>query len=66
MLTPHEIAALLLLNNAHIVRQLDPADIDALKSRHLVQHDHGPNNRSQLRLTRRGRQVLATFSRAHA
>jgi hypothetical protein len=63
MLSPHELAALLILNSASVPYQLDPADLEALIDNKLVQQVQ-IHDREHLRLTGRGRQVLESITRA--
>lgn len=60
MLSPHEIAALMLLENADGTLTLDPADLKSLVRRQLVQLERLTNNCSQVRLTNHGRDFLDT------
>ncbi|MBF6986591.1 MULTISPECIES: hypothetical protein [Cupriavidus] len=41
MLSPHEIAALLLLGDAHDIDDLEPEQLDGLLVRKLVTMEHG-------------------------
>ena len=63
MLSPHEIAALILLDNANDPQQLNPADLDVLLHQQLVQPDPNVCAQGQLHLTNRGRQVLELIAR---
>jgi len=64
MLTPHEIAALMLLDNPTATQQLDPADLNTLIEKQLVQPVHNTQAHRQLRLTGRGYQILDSIARA--
>ncbi|QRQ86235.1 hypothetical protein [Cupriavidus oxalaticus] len=63
MLSPHEIAALMLLKDANETPELDPADLNALARKELVQMDRQAHQQGRVRLTGRGRQFLATIAR---
>lgn len=62
ILSPHELAALLILNSASVPYQLDPADLEALIDRRFVQQVQ-IHNREHLQLTGRGREVLESITR---
>lgn len=63
MLSPHEIAALMLLDSADGNLELDPADLKSLVHRQLVQLERPTHDRSQVRLTSHGRKYLATVAK---
>lgn len=63
MLSPHELAALLILNSASVPCQLDPADLGALIDNQLVRQVQ-IHNREHLQLTGLGLQVLESIARA--
>lgn len=63
MLSPHEIAALLILSDSERTRELDPADISALVERQLVRLENLRPDRGQLRLTREGQRMLSVFGK---
>ncbi|BDB28735.1 hypothetical protein Tamer19_23030 [Cupriavidus sp. TA19] len=54
MLSPHEIAALLLLGDAPDIHDLDPEQLDALLEHKLVTIEHGHDSGVHPRLTSRG------------
>lgn len=62
MLSPHEIAALMVLSGAKSHRELDPADIGALVERQLVRLEAATPDRRQIRVTGKGRQLLEAIS----
>ncbi len=64
MLSHHEIATLILVNNAPNPLGLDPADLDALE-RELVTLEKRHSGRTCPRLTHRGQSVLAAVERGH-
>ncbi|WP_240746044.1 hypothetical protein [Cupriavidus oxalaticus] len=63
MLSPHEIAALIVLGDAEGNRELDPADIGTLVERQLVRLEAATPERRQIRVTGKGRQLLDAISR---
>jgi|Deesub1362B_J571_1020462.scaffolds.fasta_scaffold14705_2 hypothetical protein len=65
MLSPHEVAALLILGSSDPSRELDPADVGALVLRELIELEGAaPNgNGGRVRVTREGRRVLNAFTR---
>ena len=65
MLSPHEIAALLLLGSDPRSNQLDFDDIDALCERQLVSLEKLANGYAHVRLTPRGQSVLRVVGRMH-
>lgn len=58
MLSPHEIAALMILSDSEHARELDPADISALVERQLARLETARPDRRQFRLTREGQRIL--------
>ncbi|GAB7540601.1 hypothetical protein CS8_002620 [Cupriavidus sp. 8B] len=58
MLSPHEIAALMILSDSDQTGKLDPADISALVERQLARLETSRPDRSQFRLTREGQRIL--------
>lgn len=62
MLSPHEIAALMLVRHAGGHRQIDPADLEVLVGKRLVtlEQDAGQH---QLRLTSQGLAMLAAIGK---
>lgn len=58
MLSPHEIAALMILSDSEHTRELDPADISVLVERQLAQLETSRPDRRQFRLTREGQRIL--------
>lgn len=65
MLSPHEIAALMILSDTEGRGELDPADIDALVERQLVRLEGATPHRSQIQVTGKGRHLLEVISRGH-
>lgn len=63
MLSPHEIAALMLLDSANENLDLDPIDLKTLVRRQLVQLDRPVHDRRQVRLTKYGRSFLNNVAR---
>ena len=63
MLSPHEIAALMLLDSANGNLELDPADLKSLVRRQLVRLERLTHGRSQVRLTDHGRNFLDTVAK---
>jgi len=63
MLSPHEIAALMVLCDSESHRELDPADIGALVERQLVRLEAATQDRGQLRVTREGRHLLQAMGK---
>ncbi|OLL31115.1 hypothetical protein BTH42_12930 [Burkholderia sp. SRS-W-2-2016] len=65
MLSPHEIAALMLLDTNPRPEQLDFGDLDALCERQLVSLEKLASGSVHGRLTARGRSVLKSVARLH-
>jgi hypothetical protein len=64
MLSPHEIAALLLLDDASEIHDLDPEQLDALLEHKLVTMEYGHNSGNALpRLTSQGHSMLDAVRR---
>ncbi|AAP85931.1 Preprotein translocase subunit SecA (plasmid) [Cupriavidus necator H16] len=63
MLSPHEIAALLLLGDAPDVHDVDPDRLDALLEQKLVTMEHGHDSGAHPRLTSRGHSLLDAVRR---
>lgn len=63
MLSPHEIAKLLLLQETTELDELDPADLDALVERQLVTLEKRQTGHVRPRLTSRGDALLKAVSR---
>ncbi|CAG9187372.1 hypothetical protein [Cupriavidus pinatubonensis] len=63
MLSPHEIAKLLLLQETTEVEELDPADLGALVERQLVTLEKRSSSHVRPRLTSRGDALLKAVSR---
>ncbi|CAG9179616.1 hypothetical protein LMG23992_04020 [Cupriavidus laharis] len=63
MLSPHEIAALMVLSDAEASCELDPFDIGALVERQLVRFEAATPRQSQIQVTGKGRQFLEAISR---
>jgi len=63
MLSPHEIAALLLLGDASDIHELDPEQLDALLEHKLVTMEHGHSSGLHPRLTSHGHSILDAVRR---
>ena len=64
MLSPHEIAALLLLGDAPDIHDLDPEQLDALLEHKLVTMEHGHSSgTAHPRLTSQGHSLLDAVRR---
>lgn len=64
MLSPHEIATLMLVKNAPDPVELDPSDLDALLERQFVTLEERPSGQACPRLTHRGDFVLKAVGRS--
>ncbi|WP_354687522.1 hypothetical protein [Cupriavidus necator] len=64
MLSPHEIATLILVKDAPAPLDLDPSDLDTLLERQLVMLEARPSGQACPRLTQRGRFVLKAVGRS--
>jgi hypothetical protein len=65
MLSPHEFATLMLVNDARDPDDLNGADLDALLERQLVTLEKLTAGRQHLRLTEVGHLILNAVSRIH-
>ncbi|WP_354682610.1 hypothetical protein [Cupriavidus necator] len=64
MLSPHEIAALLLLGDAHDIDDLEPEQLDTLLVHKLVTFEHGHDSgEAYPRLTSQGHSMLEAVRR---
>jgi hypothetical protein len=63
MLSPHEIAALMLLETSQNSNHLDLEDLDALCERQLVSLEKLASGYAHVRLTAQGRSVLRSVGR---
>lgn len=64
MLSPHEIAALLLLGDAQEIHDLEPEHLDSLLVHKLVTLEHGHDTGNAYpRLTSQGHSMLETVRR---
>ena len=64
VLSPHEIAALLLLGDAQEIDDLEPEHLDSLLAHKLVSLEHGHNTSNAYpRLTRQGHAMLEAVRR---
>ncbi len=63
MLSPHEIAALLLLGDAPDIDDLNPERLDALLEHKLVTMEYGHDSGAHPRLTSRGHSMLDAVRR---
>lgn len=64
MLSPHEIAALMVLSDAEGSNEVDPADIRALVERQLVRLEEA-HEASTIRVTGKGRKLLEAVGRTN-
>lgn len=65
MLSPHEIATLMLLETNPRSENFDPGDLDALRERQLVFLEKLASGYAHGRLTAQGRSVLRSVGRIH-
>ncbi|MGF6721855.1 hypothetical protein P3T43_001202 [Paraburkholderia sp. GAS41] len=65
MLSPHEIATLMLVKGATERLEVDRADLDVLLSHRLVSLEHVSSGQSLPRLTREGHWFLRAAERNH-
>ena len=65
MLSPHEIATLMLLDTNPLSENLDPGDLDALCERQLVLLETLASGYAHGRLTAQGRSILRSAGRVH-
>lgn len=63
MLSPHEIAALMILKSANENLDLDPADLKTLERQRLVKRHRAAQDLGQVRLTNEGRDYLDTVAK---
>ncbi|MGH8789968.1 MAG: hypothetical protein ACREYA_33465 [Cupriavidus necator] len=63
MLSPHEIATLILLKAAPDPVDLDPVDLDALLDRQFVTLEKHPSGQACPRITPRGHSILTVVGR---
>jgi hypothetical protein len=63
MLSPHEIAALIVLGCSDQNRELDPADVGALVVRELVRLETSMSGCRRMQVTSEGQRVLSAFAR---
>ncbi|WP_432263419.1 hypothetical protein [Cupriavidus sp. TMH.W2] len=63
MLSPHEIAALILIKEAPNPEELDPVAIDTLLAHHFVTLESRPSGQACPRLTQRGDSLLKAVGR---
>jgi hypothetical protein len=63
MLSPHEIAALILVKGSPMPVDLDPADLDTLLEQQLVELEQRPYGRTCPQLTHRGDFLLNAVTR---
>jgi hypothetical protein len=64
MLSPHEFAALLILDSQE-PHELNPHDLHALVKRQLVRLEQLTHNRHRLHLTAQGRHILEAIGKRH-
>jgi len=65
MLSPHEIATLMLLDTDACSEDFDPGDLDALCERQLVFLEKLASGYARGRLTAQGRSILRSVGRIH-
>jgi len=65
MLSPHEIAALMLLDTNPLQSDLDLGDLDALCDRQLVLLEGLASGNGHTRVTEQGRALLRTVAKLH-
>ncbi|MGX6566664.1 hypothetical protein [Cupriavidus necator] len=63
MLSHHEIATLMLVQDAQHSKGLDPADLDTLLERQFVRLEARPSGQTHPRITQRGQFLLKAFGR---
>jgi len=63
MLSPHEIATLILLRDARSPYDLDPLDLDALMQHQLIALESCPYGHLRPRITDRGTSLLKAVDR---
>lgn len=66
MLSPHEFAVLLLVNDSVESRELDRADVEALIEHKLVTLERQELGHIYARVTAQGHALLKAFGHAHA
>jgi hypothetical protein len=66
VLSHHEFATLVLLNDSSDPTELDYVDVDALLAHRLVTFEHVGPNPSRPRVTTQGYALLQAFGRARA
>jgi hypothetical protein len=66
LLSPHEIAALMLLKTDQHLDHLDLGDLDALCERQLVMLEKLASGYTYARLTAQGRSILRSVERVHS
>lgn len=64
MLSPYEIATLILVKDAPAPFNLDPSDLNILLEHRLVTREPRPSGRACPRLTQRGQVVLKAVGRS--
>ncbi|NOV26782.1 hypothetical protein E5S69_25115 [Cupriavidus necator] len=66
MLSHHEFATLVLLNDSAESTELDLADVEALRAQQLVALEHWGQDQTRARVTTRGYALLQAFGRVPA
>lgn len=66
MLSPHEFAVLLLVNDSVEPHELDSADVDALIEHKLVELERQGLNQVYARVTAQGHALIKAFGHARA
>ena len=64
MLSPHEIATLILIRDAHSSNDLDPLDLDVLMQYQLVSLEGCPSGQVRPRITHQGNSLLRAVDQA--
>jgi hypothetical protein len=63
MLSPHELATLMLINDGHEVEHLERAELEALRARQLIVVERRDSASARASLTPRGNSVLQATTR---
>lgn len=63
MLSPHEVAALLLVRDGHALKQLDLAELDVLQQHQLITLEYRESTEISARVTHRGDSMLRAIAR---
>ncbi|RZF24544.1 hypothetical protein EVC45_38285 [Paraburkholderia sp. UYCP14C] len=63
MLSPHEFATLMLINDGHAVEHLERAELETLRTRQLIVVERRDSASARASLTPRGNSVLLAAAR---